>query len=466
MFHVGTARSSLFNWLFAKRHGGHFLLRVEDTDAERDREEWVQVIVDALEWLRFPPDEAFVRQSDFAEAHLAAAETLWAAGALYGCDCTREDLDARLKGTGRTGYDGHCRDRGLERGPGVVLRFRTPDEGETVVHDLIRGDVAFPHAALEDFSVVRSNGTPLFVLSNLIDDRAQRISHVVRGEEHLANTPKQLLLGAALDAAEGLTTPTPVFAHLPLLVNEKRQKISKRRDPAALELYRNDGILAEAMVNFLGLLGWSPRGDEEKVTLATMLEQFALEDVHSSPAFFDVAKLAHLNGQYLRELSLEGFVEACRPFVAPREGEWHPPGAPPWPAERFDEARFTAIAPLVQERVARLSEVPQMVDFLFLERPDMDEAAVDKSIRRVPEAGKILGDTIAAYETCDFDAETLHAELVDVGERHGLALRRAQAPVRVAVTGRSVGPPLFESLVLLGRDEVLRRLAAALRHAA
>jgi glutamyl-tRNA synthetase len=466
MFHVGSARSSLFNWLFAKRHGGTFLLRIEDTDAERNQEELVQVIVDALDWLGLPPDEPPVRQTDFAMAHLAAVDLLYDAGALYGCDCTREAIDARLKGTGRTGYDGHCRDRGLARGPGVALRFRTPDSGETVVHDLIRGDVAFPNESIEDLVVLRSNGTPLFTLSNLVDDRSMGITHVVRGEEHLANTPKQLLLAAALDAAEGVTRPTPVFAHLPLLVNERRQKISKRRDPVAIELYRDRGILAPAMVNFLGLLGWSPKGDAEKVDVTTMVEQFALEDVNHSPAFFDVAKLTHLNGEYVRELSLDAFVAACRPWVDPQPGSWRPTQSPPWPPERYDAARFRAIAPLVQERVATLAEVPDMVDFLFLEHPPTEPADFDKVIRGKHDALAVLADALAAFETSDFDATTLHAILLEVGERHGLALRRAQAPVRVAVTGRQVGPPLFESLVLLGRDEVTRRLAAALRAAA
>jgi len=465
-FHVGTARTSLFNWLFAKRNGGTFLLRIEDTDEERNREEWVGGIVEALEWLGLPPDEPPVRQSQFKAAHAAAAAALSAAGALYGCDCTREAIDARLEGTGRTGYDGFCRDRGLVPGPGVALRFRVPDAGETVVRDVILGDVSFPNEAIEDFVVVRSNGSPLFALSNLVDDRAMAISHVIRGPEHLANTPKQLLLAAALDRVEGSVTPTPVFATVPLLVNEQRKKLSKRRDPVSLESYRDRGYLSAAMVNFLALLGWSPKGDEEKVDRETLLEQFALEDVNHAPAYFDVAKLTHLNGQYIRALDLDEFVEACGPWVAPRDGAWAPAEhAPPWPSERFDEHTFRSIAPLVQERVATLGEVTAMVDFLFLADPPTDPAAFDKAIRAQPDAHRVLADTLAAYETCDFDAATLHAVLVDVGERHGLALRRAQAPVRVAVTGRSVGPPLFESMVLLGRDEVTRRLALAIRHA-
>ncbi len=467
MFHVGSARSSLFNWLFAKRNGGVFLLRIEDTDAERNREEWVQVIVDALEWLGLPPDEPPVRQTQFVADHLAAADRLFEAGALYGCDCTREAIDERVKGTARTGYDGHCRDRGVGRAEGAVLRFRVPSGGETVVHDLIRGDVVFPNDAIEDFAVVRSNGSPLFTLSNLVDDRAMGITHVVRGEEHLANTPKQLLLAAALDRAEGATTPAPLFAHLPLLVNERRQKISKRRDPVAIELYRDQGYLPDAMVNFLGLLGWSPPGDDELVSREAMVAQFALEDVNHSPAFFDVAKLTSINGTYVRALALDAFVEACRPWVDPRPGEWAPTDhVVPWPKERFDADAFRRIAPLVQERVARLDEVPTMVDFLFLADPPTDPAAFDKAIRSQADAVGVLDDVRRELAEGDADADACRAAVERAGERHGVALRRAQAPVRVAVTGRQVGPPLFESMAILGRDEVVRRLGAAISAAA
>jgi glutamyl-tRNA synthetase len=439
------------------------LLRIEDTDEERNREEWVGGIVEAMNWLGFAPDEPPVRQSQFADAHKAASDRLLEAGFLYGCDCTREQIDSRLKGTSHTGYDGYCRGRGLGRGVGVALRFRVPDTGETVVHDLVRGDVSFPNDSLDDFVVERSNGTVLFTLSNLVDDRVMAITHVIRAEEHLPNTPKQLLLAAALDQADGAVAPTPAFAHLPWLVNEQRQKLSKRRDPVAVEMYRDQGILADAMVNFLALLGWSPRGDDEIVGRDVLVEQFALEDVNRSPAFFDVAKLTHINGLYIRALDAEGFVEACRPWVAPTSGEWAPSEQrPPWPAERFDEQVFGAIAPLVQERVATLGEVCSMVDFLFLPEAPIDAKDFDKAVRSSAAGRDVLVAAISSFEEVDFEVELLRDALTAIGEGLGLPLRRAQAPVRVAITGRSVGPPLFEALVLLGRDEVGRRLRRAL----
>jgi glutamyl-tRNA synthetase len=463
-FHVGSARTALFNWLFARQQGGTMFLRIEDTDEERNREEWVDGIVEAMSWLGFTPDEPPVRQSQFSAAHTAAADLLLEAGFLYGCDCTREQIDARLKGTNHTGYDGHCRTRGLGRGPGVALRFGVPDSGETVVHDLVRGDVSFPNESLDDFVVERSNGTVLFTLSNLVDDRVMAITHVIRAEEHLPNTPKQLLLAAALDEAEHAIAPTPAFAHLPWLVNEKRQKLSKRRDPVAVEMYRDQGFLAEAIVNFLALLGWSPKGDDEIVAREVLIEQFALEDVNHSPAYFDVAKLTHINGVYIRALDATAFVDACRPWVAPMQGAWAPSDRPPpWPPERFDEDVFVRIAPLVQERVATLGEVCAMVDFLFLPEAPIDEAALDKAVHSNVAARDVLTASIAAFEVVAFEPEALQRALTEVGENLGLALRRAQAPVRVAITGRSVGPPLFESMALLGRDEVVRRLNRVLK---
>ncbi len=463
--HVGSARAALFNWLFARRHGGTFVLRIEDTDAERGREEWVEAISTTLEWLGMTPDEGPYRQSERTGRYHEALDALFGAGALYACDCTREQVVERTKGV-TPGYDGHCRDRGLARGPGRALRFKTPGSGETVVHDLIRGEVAFPHAAMEDFAVARSSGQPLFVLSNVVDDRDMAISHVIRGEDLLSTTPKGILVWRALDAAFGQERPLPAYAHLPLLVDAQRKKLSKRREEVAVEAYRDRGYLAEAFRNYLALLGWSPPGDQEKVDLSTLIATFDLEAVHHAPAFFDVQKMTHLNGQYLRELSPEAFVAACRPFVAPTGAGWRPATPPPWPPERFDEARFKALAPLVQERVATLGEVPDMVAFAFLAEAPLDEGDWHRVVGGDEAAGTILQEALEAFSSTTWDAATLHDTTRRIGERMGRPLSKAQAPIRVAVTGRRVGPPLFESLVVLGRNEVLRRLRLALERQA
>ncbi len=463
-FHVGSARTALFNWLFARQQGGVFVLRIEDTDAERNREEWVDGILSAMAWLGMEPDEGPYRQSERQDRYAAAVDALWEGGHLYACDCTREAVEARTKDRATPGYDGHCRDRGLGReGAGHALRFRAPDEGATVVSDLIRGEVTFPHEAMEDFVVVKSNGQPLFVLANVVDDRDMHITHVIRGEDLLPTTPKGVLLWRALDAAGAAdAVALPAFAHLPMLVNEQRKKLSKRRDPVAVESYRDEGYLPEAFRNYLALLGWSPAGDAEKVTLEVLVEQFRLEDVHHAPAFFDVAKLTHLDGEYIRDLTPDEFISRSRPWVAPDPGEWAPSsGGPPWPPERFRAEDFAALAPLVQERVARLGEVPQMVDFVFLAKPEIDEAGWEKAVARDDGAPGILAAASAAYARCPWQVDALREATVEVAEAAGRKLGKAQAPIRVAVTGRTVGPPLFESLAVLGRDEVLDRLAAA-----
>ncbi len=470
-FHVGSARTALFNWLVARQSGGTFILRIEDTDAERGREEWVDGILTAMHWLSMDPDEGPFRQSLRTARYHQAIDALWAAGALYACDCTRDQIDARNKAAGimTPGYDGHCRGRRLAR-EGNALRFRTPDDGVTTVHDVIRGPVEFPCSAMDDFVAVRADGAPLFVLANVVDDMDMAITHVIRGEDLLPTTPKGLLVWEALvglgwvtdgsaGAGTGTTPGLPRFAHLPMLVNEQRKKLSKRRDPVAVESYRDQGYLPEAFVNYLGLLGWSPPGDVEHFDLDQMLQWFRLEDVNHSPAFFDVAKLTHLNGEYIRSMPLAEFIEASRPWLAGDEV--------PWSSAGFDEEVFTAIAPLVQERVAILSEVPAMVDFLFLEEPLIDPDSWDKAIAGDEVAPTILTAAITAYgELADrWDRDALYAATVAVGEGVGRKLGKAQAPIRVAVTGRRVGPPLFEALELLGPEQTLARLRQALDRA-
>jgi glutamyl-tRNA synthetase len=448
-FHVGGARTALYNWLFARHHRGTFVLRIEDTDSERNREEWVDGIVDALAWLGLDLDEGPIRQSTRRDRHLSAAAQLLAEGRAYYCDCTREAVEARRAGTGRTGYDGFCRDRGLGPGPGRALRFRTPDEGETVVDDVIRGEVRFANSTLEDFVVQKANGEPLFLLANVVDDLDMAISHVIRGEEHLPNTPKALLLFHAL-APE---TPPPVFAHVPVLVNEKRQKLSKRRDPVALEDYRTEGYLPEAMRTYLVLLGWSPPDGRERLSLEELIECFDLDRVGHSPAFFDPVKLAHFNGELIRELPVEEFVRRCRP--------WMDPG--PWGPGRYEEPRFASLAGLVQERVDRLADVPAMVDFLFLPEPARHEADWEKVIVGDPVARAVLEAALALLaEAPEWTADAIREAIAEAGACFDRGLAKAQAPVRVATTGRRVGPPLFESLAVLGRDETLRRIEAAL----
>ncbi|WP_083929497.1 glutamate--tRNA ligase [Catelliglobosispora koreensis] len=452
MFHVGGARSALQNWIFAKQHGGVFILRIEDTDTARNRPEWTEGILTAMEWIGIERGsyEGPLFQSSYLAEQQKAIQQLIDGGKAYYCTCTRDEINERTDNK-YGGYDGFCRDRGLTSG---AIRFRTPDEGVTVVKDLIRGEPSFENKNLDDFVIARGDGSPVFMLANVADDITQGITHVIRAEEHLPNTPKQQLLWEALGK-----TP-PIWAHVPVVVNEKRQKLSKRRDKVALEMYRDEGYLADAMRNYLMLLGWAPSGDREIVPWSVIEAEFRLEDVNPSPAFFDEKKLRAFNGEYIRALTVPQFIDACQPWLTgpfKEEGAEYGIAAPPWAPHAYDPALFEQVAELAQTRIAVLSEIVPNVDFLFLDRPRLDDAAWAK-------AGKdahILPSVIEAFSKLEsWDAQSLKDTLIAVGEAHELKLGKAQAPVRVAVTGKAVGLPLFESLEVLGREKTLQRLNA------
>ena len=452
MFHVGGARTALHNWALAHRLGGTLVLRIEDTDEARSRPEWTQGILDALAWIGISSDDPHFEgphyQSANVDAHLAAAQRLYEEGNAYYCDLTGEQVQERAKQLGITGYDGYSRDRGLEPRLGRVLRFRVP-AGLTVVNDAVRGEVSFDNATIEDFVLLRGNGAPMFLLANVVDDIEMAITNVVRAEEHLPNTPKQQMLWDALGHKP------PEWAHVPVLVNEQRKKLSKRRDKVALEQYRDDGILADALINYLMTLGWTPPGAEEAGSeifpWAQLEAAFRLEDVNKSPAFFDEKKLLAFNKAYIRDLPFDEFVEQTG---AELPADW-------------DRERFRAIAPHIQERLERLSDAPGIVDFLFVadgDEPDWDSASWEKATKH-EWALPLLVDVTAAYDALPVEswkADTLKKTIEDVMARYEIKLGKAQAPVRVAVTGRSVGPPLFESLEVLGQSESVRRMRAAM----
>lgn len=460
MFHVGNARTLLLNWVVARQPGGSMVLRIEDTDTERSRPEWTRGILEMMAWLGVDHSEyeGPFFQSSYAADHAKAIQLLLDSDRAYYCGCSHEQVRTRT-GSGYSGYDGYCRDRGLQAGDGRALRFRTPDEGRTVVRDRVRGEVTFENRLIEDFVIARSDGSPVFLLANVVDDITMGITLVIRAEEHLSNAPKQQLLWSAL----GHRPPT--WAHTPILVNEKRQKLSKRRDKLALQMYRDEGFLAEAMRNYLMLAGWAPSGDREIVPWSVIEKEFRLEDMNSSPAYFDVKKLTAFNGVYIRALSPDAFIRACQPwltgpFVSPQEREDSGFGivAPPWRPEAYDPAVFDQIAPLAQTRIALLSEIVGYIGFLFLDKPVIDEAAWTKVIPDLD----ILPAVIEAFEALPaWRAAALRNALEAVGAARGIKLAKAQAPVRVAVTGRLVGLPLFESLELLDRSRSLARMRAA-----
>ena len=447
--HVGNARAALFNWLEARRVGGEMLLRVEDTDRERSSSELIDNVLESLRWLGIDWDGDIVLQADHLDLPRAAALRLLEEGRAYWCDCTGEQVQDRARERGGPpGYDGHCRERGLAQSDATALRFRTPDDGTTTFTDLVRGEVSFDNATIEDFVLLRSNGFPVFLLSNALDDAAMGITHVVRGEDHVPGTPKYLLLREAL----GLGRPD-VFAHLPLLVNEQRKKLSKRKDAVSVAEFREGGYLPEAMVNYLALLGWGPKDGVEVRPLAEIVELFRLEDVTSSPAFFDVKKLQAFNADHIRALAPGEFRERARPFLSSDAAA----------------AALEPLADLVQERVRLLTEVEPMIAFLLDGPLEVDEAAWEKAMVKGKAAPEMLDATARLLgELPVWDAAAIRGAVEAAATQVGLVnaegqpqLSKAQGPVRVATTGRIVGPPLFESLEALGRDRTLERLGAA-----
>jgi glutamyl-tRNA synthetase len=467
--HVGSARTALFNWLFARHHGGEMVLRVEDTDAALKTQQYVDAIVEPLRWLGLDWDDGPCFQSERRDLHAAAVEQLLADGTAYYCDLTRAEIEERCAAAGLpAGYHGWSRDRAVADGPGVVVRFRCPDEGTTVVDDVVRGRVSFGNESLEDFVIRRGDGSPTFHLANAVDDHDMAITHVIRGEDLLNTTPRVLLIWQAL----GYGAP-PVYAHLPLLVNAKRQKLSKRRDAVSLDSYRRSGYLPEAMVNYLALLGWGPPDEVEIRPRDEIVALFDLDAVKPAAAFFDPVRLDHINSAYIKALGPEEFADRCRPFLPggddpgpdhPRDEEGHGTLAggvhAPW-----DWHVARTLASEVQLRISTLGEAAGWIDWIL--RPDVvhDEKAWQKSIVEGRAAAEVLEAVEARLAGDDFsDAERLEAIVMGVGDEltESLGERvRSQPPVRVALTGTGAGLPLWAPMRLLGRDTVLARLRAA-----
>lgn len=439
--HVGSARSALFNWLYARHTGGTFILRIEDTDTDRSADHLVEAIYDSMRWLGLDWDEEY-HQSDRADQHLAFANDLLAQGKAYRCGCTRDALDARIAERGDaagSGYDGFCRERNVQPGDGVVVRFRTPDHGVTGWDDVIRGRVEFDNAVLEDFIIVRSNGTPMFHVANAYDDADMGITHVVRGEDLVNTTPRVLLLRQAM----GHPDP-PVYAHLPLIVNEQRKKLSKRRDDVAIGDYRAKGYLADAMRNYLITLGWGPRDGEEIAPIERFVEQFELSDINNSPAFFDVKKLQHFNAEYIRALPIEEFVA--------RTSKLRPPGV--------SEELYERMAPFVQQRLKVLTaeEIAPLLEWMVGPAPEPSEKDWKKVMGKEGVA-KILTMVADRLEQGEWTPEAIEAAVFGVGEE---LQAKTQLPVRMAVTGSRTGMPLFAPMAELDANEALGRIRAAI----
>ena len=447
---MGSARSALFNWLFAKSTGGEMILRIEDTDAALRKPEFIDAIVKPLQTLGIDWDEGPYYQSQRKQFHCDAVDQLVEAGHAYFCNLTRDESDALAAEAGlASGYHGWSRDKGIEDGDNCVVRFRTPDEGEVIIEDVIRGEVRFQCSELEDFVIRRSDASPTFLVANAVDDADMSITHVIRGEDLLNTTPKVMLLWEALDLGE-----KPTYAHLPLLVNEQRKKLSKRRDDVSLMDFLGKGYLPEAMVNHLALLGWGPPDEKEIRPIEEIIELFELRNVNKGSAFFDVTKLDHINGEYIRALPTEKFIEMAEPFVYGVDTEVG------WEQSAYKPEVFELVAPDVQQRVATFSEIPRFIDWLFVDAVEYDTESKGwkKSMikgKRVPE---ILDGIAAAFADVEWTPEALNNAVSAIGDELEV---RSQVPARIAITGTNAGIPLWDAAATLDRDVVLRRIGAA-----
>lgn len=451
--HVGSARTALFNWLFARHHGGELVLRIEDTDAARSRPEWVTGIQDTLRWLGLDWDGNAVLQSQRSAQYRAAAEQLLDEGAAYECFCTSEEIGARTaaRGSGANpGYDGHCRDLSPEdrralagEGRPRTLRVRTPDEGASSFIDLIRGEVRVEWSTIPDFVIVRSDGTPLFFLANAVDDLEMHITHVIRGEDLLDSTHRVLALRAALS-----TEAPPAYAHLPLILGPDRSKLSKRHGAVGLEELRQAGYLPEALRNYLALLGWAPEDGREVLRTEELVELFDLDAVTHSSAAFDHDKLDWMNGEWIRRLTLKELEAAALPLAEARYGD------------RLDLDLLRSALELGQERATTLGALLDQADFLFVADDEFVIAPESwEKVLRTERVADILDVVLVHLRAAEWTLDNM--DVREALDPLGVKPRKGLPAVYAAVEGRHTGLPLFDSLYLLGRDRSIRRLEAA-----
>ncbi|GAA4110682.1 glutamate--tRNA ligase [Nocardioides fonticola] len=469
--HVGLVRTALYNWAFARHHGGTFVLRIEDTDKERSTEESYRGILELLSWLGLTWDEGVevggpygpYRQSERTELYRDVLAKLAASSYTYDCFCTNDEVEARRKESGSkvVGYDGFCRELSADQraafeaeGRTSVVRFRMPD-GSITWNDLVRGEVTFETQYVPDYALCRANGDPLYTLTAPVDDATMHITHVLRGEDLLSSTPRQIALFDAMREI-GIAEETPQFGHLPYVMGQGNKKLSKR-DPEANALsYRDQGYLPEGLLNYMALLGWSIAADRDVFTTEEMVAAFDIADVNPNPARFDLKKCDAINASHMRLLPVEEIQHRVLPFLQAA-------GVVSDPISDADAQLLELAMPLVAERINKLAEAPDMLGFLFVEEAAFarDEADVEKLL---DDAGReIVAASLAALEPLESWStaaiqDALNAELI---ERRELKPRVAFGPVRVAVTGRRISPPLFESMELLGRDRSLARLRSA-----
>ena len=446
--HIGGARTALFNWLYARHAGGRFLLRIEDTDRQRSTPEAIAAILEGLRWLELNWDGEPTYQFARAERHRGVAEQLLAEGKAYRCYATPEELEemrARQRAEGKPmRYDGHWRDRDPSEAPvgaPFVVRLKAQQSGETIVHDLVQGDVRFANENLDDMILLRSDGTPTYMLAVVVDDFDMDVTHIIRGDDHLNNAARQLQLISALG------WPVPVYGHLPLIHGPDGAKLSKRHGALAVDAYREMGYRPEAMRNYLLRLGWS-HGDEEIISTEQAVGWFNLENIGRSPARFDFKKLDNLNAHYIRGTNDETLVHEVTALQSRRQ--------PPIALGDVAKSRLTLLMPALKDRAKTLVELTDGADFLYRDgAPDLTAEAT----KILAENGQtVLGQLVPLLENQPWTSESLEAATRAFAEGAGLKLGQVAQPLRAALTGKTTSPPVFDVLIALGREESLARL--------
>ena len=452
--HIGGVRTALFNWLFARHEGGTFILRIEDTDRDRSTDDAIQVILDGLKWTGLNWDEGPFRQTDRLELYRDRAMDLLNRKLAYWCVCTPEELETRRKEAQAKGesikYDGRCRNRGIsDPAEPAALRFLTPQEGQTVVHDLIKGQIVFDNTVMDDLIILRSNGYPTYNFSVVVDDGLMDISHVIRGDDHVNNTPRQVPLFSALGFS------VPQFAHLPMILGSDKTRLSKRHGATSVLAYKEMGYLPEALINYLVRLGWS-HGDQEIFSISEMVEFFDFKQVQASAAVFNPEKLRWVNAQYIRNSEPKQVAGALLPFLQSAGYDHAALSRIPGGAE--------ALIPPLRERSETLVDIVQGAIPYLAEPMTMEEEAANKHLTQtVAPILKEFADQVEGAE--EFSKVTLEGILHGLIERQGLKMGKVAQPLRVALTGRTVSPGIYEVMALLGKERSLQRIRAGVERA-
>lgn len=443
--HIGGARTALFNWLYARKHGGTFVLRIEDTDTVRSTQESVDAILHAMNWLGMDWDEGPFFQTQRHDIYNEYIDRLVEGGHAYHCDCTKEAVDAMREEAKAKGlkpmYNGRCRERGLARGENTVVRLKTPLTGVTVVDDIVKGSTAFQNAEIDDFIIQRSNGVAMYNLAVVVDDITMKVNTIVRGDDHLINTPKQILIYQALGAE------LPVFGHVPMVLGSDKARLSKRHGAMSVDEYRKMGFLPDALLNYLVRLGWS-HGDQEFFTREELIEKFDLEHLGKSPSMFDTDKLLNLNAKHIQAKTPAELGEVLVPYLADIG------------IEAANDAFTQGVIETLQPRSKTMVEMAESARFYYADIVDFDPKAVKKIFK--PETADLLDQCAAALEgLTEFTQEAQEEVFKKIMEERELGFGKIAQPLRVAVTGTTVSPGIFEMLIALGQKTTVARIKTA-----